>query len=441
MNHPPRRGGLPASVVTAALVAIAAVATAGCLGGRASPSPSDPVSGPTAAPTTTAAPGASAPPSGTAAPSASPFDPAAISISLEPYVAVAGSPLAVAAPNDGTDRLFVATKEGQVLIVRDGSVAADPMLDISALVSTGGEQGLLGIAVHPEFPDDPRLVVDYTDVNGDTVVATYRLDAADPDRLDPGSAVTILTVDQPYANHNGGAVGFGPDGYLYVGLGDGGSGGDPLENGEHLDTLLAKILRLDIDLLDDGEPYGIPPGNPFASVGGARPEIWLTGLRNPWRFAFDRLTGDLWIGDVGQGAWEEVDIAPAGVGGLDFGWDRMEGSHCFEPETGCSTDGLTLPVTEYGHEDGCTIIGGAVYRGTAQPLLAGGYVFGDYCSGRLWAVSAEGASIGLAAGGRLVPERVGTGGAGLAAFGEDAAGELYAANLDGTISRIVVTAR
>jgi glucose/arabinose dehydrogenase len=426
---------------SAAFVASTALLAAGCLGGQGSPPPtSTGTAAATSSPAATAS-GAVAP-TASASPPAAPFDPAAISVSLETYVTVPGGPLAITSPHDGTGRLFVATKAGHVRILRDGVLDPDPMLDISALVSTGGEQGLLGIAVHPGFPDDPRVVVDYTDVNGDTVVASYRLEADDPDRLDPGSATTILTVDQPYANHNGGAVGFGPDGYLHVALGDGGSGGDPLESGEHQDTLLGKILRLDIDSPGaGGGAYAIPPGNPFANVSGARPEIWLTGLRNPWRFAFDRATGNLWIGDVGQGAWEEVDVAPTGVGGLDFGWDRMEGAHCFEPETGCPTDGLTLPLTEYGHEEGCTIIGGTVYRGTAQALLAGGYLFGDYCTGRLWAIAADGAAIAPAAGGGLVPTRVGTAGAGLAGFGEDEAGELYAANLDGTVSRVIVTAR
>jgi len=428
-----RLGRLPRSAAFAASVALLATA---CLGGQDSPSPSSTGAAPSSSGPAATASG-SAGPTTSAGPSAAPFDPAAISVSLEPYVTVPGGPLAITSPHDGSGRLFVATKAGQVRIVRDGVLDPDPLLDIASLVSTGGEQGLLGIAVHPGFPDDPRVVVDYTDVNGDTVVASYRLDPADPDRLDPGSATTILAVDQPFANHNGGAVGFGPDGYLYVGLGDGGSGGDPQDNGEHLDTLLGKILRLDIDSPGaSGTAYAIPPGNPFASVGGARPEIWLTGLRNPWRFAFDRATGDLWIGDVGQGAWEEVDVAPAGMGGLDFGWDRMEGAHCFEPETGCPTDGLTLPVTEYGHEDGCTIIGGTVYRGAEQALLAGGYLFGDYCTGRLWAIPAS-----AGATGPVEPVRVGTAGPGLAGFGEDEAGELYAANLDGTISRVVAIAR
>ena len=425
-----------------ALAALAGIVllAAGCLGGNASPtSPSVPSpvgSSPAAAATPSSVPSpASSSLTPTASPSTVPFDPTAVSITLEPYAVVPGSPLAITAPRDGSGRLLVATKLGQIRIIRDGALDPQPMLDIADLVSGGYEQGLLGIAVHPAFPDDPRIVVDYTNVDGDTVVASYRLDPADPDRLDPASAVTILAVDQPFANHNGGAVAFGPDGYLYIALGDGGGGGDPLETGERLDTLLGKILRVDIDAAGSGDAaYATPADNPFVGVPGARPEIWLTGLRNPWRMAFDRATGDLWMGDVGQDLWEEVDVARAGVGGLDFGWDRMEGAHCFEPATGCRTAGLTLPVAEYGRDLGCTIIGGAVYRGAAQPLLAGGYIFGDYCSGRLWAIPAT-------AGGPVDPVRVGTAASGLAGFGEDEAGELYAANLDGAISRVVARSR
>ena len=377
-------------------------------------------------------------PTPTPGPTAPPFDPAAISISLEPLVKVPGGPLAITDFGDGSGRLLVATKDGHVRILEDGALVANPMLDISSQISNGGEQGLLGIAVHPGFPDDPRIVIDYTNVDGDTVVASYRVDAADANRLDPASAVTILTVDQPFSNHNGGDVVFGPDGYLYVTLGDGGAGGDPKEAGEHIDTLLAKILRLDIDTPGTaGTAYSSPADNPFFDVAGARPEIWQTGLRNPWRIAFDRETGDLWIGDVGQGAWEEIDVGPAGVGGLDFGWDRMEGAHCFEPKTGCPTEGLTLPVTEYGHEFGCAIIGGYVYRGTAQAALIGGYVFGDECSGRLFAIPASAAG----ATSPVKAVRVGTTAPGLAGFGEDEAGELYAASLDGTISQVVATLR
>ncbi|HEX5589412.1 MAG TPA: PQQ-dependent sugar dehydrogenase [Candidatus Limnocylindrales bacterium] len=419
---------LLAALFGALLAATACTATV-------TPSPT-PGASPTAPPPSPT-PRISPPPTAVPTPSptpAPPFDPTAVSISLEAYATVPGGPLAITAPHDGSGRLLVATKLGQVRIVRDGVLEPDPMLDIADLVSGGGEQGLLGLAVHPDFPDDPRVVVDYTNRDGDTVVASYALDPGNPDRLDPATATTILAIDQPYANHTGGAVAFGPDGYLYVALGDGGSGGDPQDHGERLDTLLGKILRVDIDGVAPGRAYAVPTDNPFVDVAGARPEIWLTGFRNPWRFSFDRLTGDLWIGDVGQNAFEEVDVAPAGVGGLDFGWDRREGAHCFEPETGCPTAGLIDPVTEYGHEDGCTIIGGAVYRGAAQPLLAGGYVFGDYCTGRLWAIPAD-------VEGAIEPVRVGTGGFGLAGFGEDEAGELYAANLDGTISRLVATAR
>ncbi|MEO8208568.1 MAG: PQQ-dependent sugar dehydrogenase, partial [Chloroflexota bacterium] len=308
------------------------------------------------------------------------------------------------------------------------------MLDLRSAVSTGGERGLLGQAVHPRFASDPRVFVDYTDVDGNTVVASYRVAANDPDRLDPATATRVLSVDQPYGNHNGGALAFGPDGKLYVSLGDGGSGGDPQGNGQRLDSLLGKVLRLDVNGASSS-PYDIPGDNPFVSRDGARPEIWLTGLRNPWRIAFDRATGDLWIGDVGQGHWEEIDVAPAGVGGLNFGWNTMEGRHCFSPGSGCDSAGLTTPKTEYGHDLGCTVIGGGVYRGTAQPLLSGGYVFADYCSGRIWAIPVA------SDGGGADPIQVGETGSGTSAFGEDADGELYAANLDGTIWRVVATPR
>ncbi|TAL13568.1 MAG: glucose dehydrogenase [Chloroflexota bacterium] len=387
----------------------------------ASPAPTGSTNAPTPSPTPAATP-------------APPFVPEAVSVTLDPVASVAGGPLAFAAPRDGSGRLFVGAKDGRVWILDGGSVSSSALLDIRTLVSTGGEQGLLGLAVHPDFPADPRVFVDYTDTGGDTVVSSFRISAGDPGRLDSGSEQWVLRVAQPYPNHNGGALAFGPDGMLYVSLGDGGSGGDPEGNGQRLDTLLGKVLRLDVSIPAGGPAtYRIPPDNPFVNRAGARGEIWLTGLRNPWRMAFDRATGDLWIGDVGQGDWEEIDVARTGASGLNFGWNVMEGAHCFSPARGCPTTGLVGPVTEYGHDLGCTVIGGLVYRGAAQPLV-GGYVFADYCSGRMWAIPAAG-------DGPVAPVRVGTAGSGIVAFGEDAAGEMYAANLDGTIARVIASTR
>jgi glucose/arabinose dehydrogenase len=355
-------------------------------------------------------------------------------VTLVPYAQVPGEPVAIVAPPDGSGRLFVASQSGQVWAVRDGTVGPGPMLDIASRITSGGERGLLGIAVHPRFPADPRVFLDYTDVNGNTVVSSFTIDVNDPSRLDPASELVILTTIQPYPNHNGGALAFGPDGDLYISLGDGGSEGDPQGNGQRLDTTLGKILRIDVNGAAGGRPYAIPPDNPFASVPAARPEIWLYGLRNPWRLSFDPATGDLWIGDVGQDTWEEVDVIRGGAGGLNLGWNRMEGRHCFQPAIRCDTNGLTLPIVEYGHDQGCAIIGGYVYRGTAFPVLRGGYLFADYCSGNIWEVDA-------AANPPATPVIVGKTGSGTSAFGVGADGELYVANLDGTISKVSATSR
>ena len=327
---------------------------------------------------------------------------------------------------DGSGRLFVVEQAGRIRIVRDGALVDRPFLDITAKVASGGERGLLGLAFHPGFPTDPRFFVDYTDLDGNTVVAAYRVSAGDPDVADPASEDVLLHVDQPFPNHNGGAVVFGPDGMLYIAFGDGGSGGDPMGNGQRLDTLLAKILRIDVDKpppAGSTAHYSIPADNPFVDQAGAKPEIWLYGLRNPWRMRFDRATGDLWIGDVGQNAWEEIDVARAGVGGLDFGWNRTEGFHCYSPPTGCDQTGLTPPVAEYGHDLGCAVIGGVVVRHPADGRLDGGYLFGDACSDRLWVIDPAG-------DGQRDPVLIKHMGRTVSSIGEAEDGAVYATSLD-----------
>jgi glucose/arabinose dehydrogenase len=409
-------------------VAIAILAACGPVGptpttalGTASSSPNSSASAISGSPPPSAASGL--PPS--AAPSvAAPFDPAGLVVGLDTVVGGLDSPLAVTSAGDGSGRIFVTEQGGQIRIVRDGTLVATPFLDIASRITSGGERGLLGLAFHPKFPSDPRFFVNYTDTNGDTQVSSFTMASGTPDVADPSSEVKILHIAQPYANHNGGAVVFGPDGFLYISTGDGGSGGDPQGNGQSLATLLGKILRIDVDRTDGAQPYATPPDNPFVGRADARPEIYLYGLRNPWRISFDRATRDLWIGDVGQSAWEEVDDARAGTGGENYGWNTMEGNHCFNPPTGCSKTGLTLPVAEYGHDAGCTIIGGNVYRGSAQPALSGGYFFGDYCSGTIWAIDPGSDAL-------RAPTVVLKGSASLSSFGEDEAGELYATDIGG----------
>ena len=387
---PGRRSRIGHVVTAAAAVAIVLLlAACGSSGSRPS------IVTPRPAPSTaTTAPG----PSGAAspAPSASPagsvaaFDPHDVKPVVTTVVGGFKSPVDVADPGDGSGRLFVVEQAGRIRVVHDGALVDRPFLDITDRIASGGERGLLGLAFHPGYPNDPRFFVNYTDRNGDTVIASYHVSASDPDVADPASEVVLLHVDQPYANHNGGGTVFGPDGMLYLALGDGGSGGDPQGNGQRVDTLLAKILRIDVDHPDQGKTYGIPPDNPYVGVNGARPEIWMTGLRNPWRFRFDPATGDLWIGDVGQSKWEEIDAAREGQRGLDFGWNITEGFHCYQPSDGCDQSGLTPPVAEYGHDLGCAVIGGVVFRGAAQGALAGGYVFGDACSDNLWLLDPAG---------------------------------------------------
>lgn len=414
-----------------------ALLVAGCATPAQSPAPSAQASAPvTTAPTRPASPepsgsGSAGTPTPSTAPS--PVDLGGIGLTLEPFASVPGGPLAMTAPDDGSGRLIVAAQDGKIwLIDADGTARTQPMVDLGPILRSGGEQGLLGIDLHPSFPTDPRVFVNYTNGDGDTVIASLTLDAGDDTRIDFDSHRQVLFIDQPYANHNGGDVAFGPDGYLYLSLGDGGSGGDPQNNGQRLDTLLGKILRIDVNAPNGSNPYVVPSDNPFAG-GGGLPEIWLTGLRNPWRMSFDRESGDLWIADVGQSGYEEIDVARAGVGGLNFGWKVMEGAHCFNAES-CDRTGLTLPVSEYGREIGCTVIGGYVYRGATFDFLRGAYLFADYCTDRLMAIDA--ASEGLDA-----PVEVGSGGPQISAWGEDAAGELYVLTLSGAIAKVVATER
>lgn len=324
-------------------------------------------------------------------------------------------------PAPGSADLYVVEQGGTVRALHDGNPVEQPFLDIRSLVTRGGnEQGLLGLAFAPGYPDDPRVFVDYTGAGGTTTIASYGVvDGV----ADPSSAKILLTVQQPASNHNGGMVVFGPDEYLYVGLGDGGASGDRFGNGQDPNTLLATILRLDVS----GTGYTIPSDNPFVDGGGA-PEVWDYGLRNPWRFSFDGTL--LYIGDVGQNHYEEVDVAPADQGGLNFGWPITEALHCYKPSSGCDTTGITMPVIEYDHSDGCSITGGYVYRGAAIPELDGVYFYSDYCSG--WIRSFRYVD-GTATDEQQWVDSVGN----VTSFGLDADGELLVVTRGGAIYRMV----
>ncbi len=338
-------------------------------------------------------------------------------------------PLYLTAPA-GDERLFIVEKGGRIRIVEDGALLPTPFLDISSLVSGGSEQGLLGLAFHPDYATDGRFFVDYTDTNGDTRIAQYHV-GTDANVADPSSARILLTVEQPYSNHNGGQLAFGPDGYLYVSMGDGGSGGDPQGNGQDASDLLGSLLRLDVSA-DTG--YAIPADNPWADSAGARGEVWSIGLRNPWRFSFDRSNGDLYIADVGQNQIEEVNVSPGADGGgrgANYGWNIMEGNSCFSSGS-CDRSGLVLPVTQYTHADGCSVTGGYVYRGEAIPSLQGTYFYADFCSG--WVRSFRYQN-GTATEQRSRPS-LAPGGS-VPSFGEDAQGELYVMSADGGVYKVV----
>ncbi|MCS7222642.1 MAG: PQQ-dependent sugar dehydrogenase [Anaerolineae bacterium] len=359
-------------------------------------------------------------------PIAAPFPP---TIALELAFSGFQQPVYVAHAGDA-NRLFVVERVGRIQLIKRGQTQSQPFLDITDRVgSTGSEQGLLSVAFPPDFAVSGVFYVNYTDRRGDTVIVRYRVLADDPNQGDPTSEQILLQIDQPAENHNGGQLQFGPDGYLYIGMGDGGRAGDPWGNAQNLNVLLGKLLRIDVSA---PEAYAIPPDNPFIGQPEARPEIWALGLRNPWRFSFDRATGDLFIADVGQNKYEEVNFQPAeSLGGENYGWDRMEGSHCFEPATGCDPSGLVLPIAEYDHSQGCSITGGYVYRGTRYPSLVGIYFFGDYCSGRIWGLRRE-------PSGQWRMELLLKSSVQISSFGEDAAGEIYVVGYsDGKIYHLV----
>jgi len=345
-------------------------------------------------------------------------------ISLTEVASGFNSPVLVTHAGDGSGRLFVVQQSGQIVIV-EGGVVTGEFLDISALTPDGGEQGLLSLAFPPDYETANHFYVFYVNNSGDLVLARYGL-TGDPDVADASSAQIVLTIPHPgESNHNGGHLAFGPDGYLYLSTGDGGGGGDPNGNGQNLNTLLAKMIRIDVET---GNPatYTVPASNPFVGVAGAD-EIWAYGLRNPWRYAFDSLTGDLYIGDVGQGEWEEVDFQAAGfAGGANYGWNVMEGNHCYSPSNGCVPPvNHVAPAAEYNHSLGCSITGGYVYRGAAYPSMQGVYFYSDYCSGRIWGMRNL--------GGVWATSQLDDAGFNVSSFGEDEAGNLYVVDLGGSI--------
>lgn len=343
-------------------------------------------------------------------------------LALEVFVSGFSSPVSFEAPDDGTNRIFILEQGGAIRTIQAGVVLPVPFLDISSQIVSGGETGLLGMVCHPNFTASGRFYVDYTRQLStgqlQTVISEFAVSTVDPNQADPSSERQLLVVDQPYANHNGGQLAFGAGGFLYVALGDGGSGGDPSGNAQNTNVLLGKILRIDVDPpFASGKQYAIPSDNPF-SGGGGLPEIWAYGFRNPWRFSFDRSNGQLIAGDVGQGAWEEVDLV---VKGGNYGWNIMEGNHCYPPSVAnCGMAGLTLPIAEYGHDasGGSSIIGGYVYRGSAVADLEGTYVFGDLSSGRVWALKQDAMLT-------WHMTQVLTHNLTVSSFGQDAAGELY----------------
>jgi glucose/arabinose dehydrogenase len=370
------------------------------------PSPAPPAATPTFTPTAAAGRGA---------------DLTAVGLTLQKVLGGLETPVGLAHAGDGSGRLFILEKVGRIRVVHDRKLDPVPFLDITDRVgSAQSERGLLGLAFHPYYVDNGFLFVNYTDRQGSTVVARFSV-GDNPAQADPASETILLTVEQPAANHNGGHLAFGPDGYLYVGTGDGGGAGDQFGNGQNGATLLGSMLRLDIDR---GQGYAVPADNPFVADPAVRDEIWAIGLRNPWRFAFDSLTGDLYVADVGQSNYEEINFQPADApGGRNYGWPIMEAAHCFPQDRACERTGMTLPVVEYDHAQGCSVTGGYVYRGREFPSLNGIYLFGDYCSGRIWGLVRDTSGEWQVAELAHFDIR-------LSSFGEDQVGEMYLLDME-----------
>ena len=340
-------------------------------------------------------------------------------ISFSRKAAGLNRPTSITNAGDGSNRLFVTEQKGRIILLKDFAPQKTPFLDITRRASCCGERGLLSVVFPKNYSRKGHFYVNYTDKSGDTVVARYRT-TSNPDIADPNSEELILSVKQPYANHNGGQLAFGHDGFLYIGMGDGGSGGDPFGNGQKKDTLLGKMLRIDVE--SGTKPYAVPPGNPFINKEGFRPEIWALGMRNPWRFSFDRMTGDLYIADVGQNKYEEIDVQPgASKGGENYGWNVMEGMHCYSAAS-CDKTGLVMPVAEYDHGKGCSVTGGMVYRASEYARLQGIYFYADYCSGRVWGLRQS--------GGQWRTKELLNSGLDVSTFGEDEAGNVYLVDHD-----------
>jgi glucose/arabinose dehydrogenase len=378
------------------------------------------------------------PPNGDLAPSAAAFSISGSlpGVALQEVLSLPSIPTYLVSP-PGDDRLFIVQRNGAIRILANGKLLPGYFLDLTEKITEEGEGGLLSMAFHPRYAENGLFFVNYTDTEGDTVIARYRRSGQNPNLADPASATRLLWIDQPYSNHNGGQLQFGPDGYLYIGMGDGGSAGDPSCYAQRRANLLGKMLRIDVDRPTGGRPYAIPPDNPYLGANPLPDEAWAIGLRNPWRFSFDRATGDLWIGDVGQNRMEEIDFQAAKTpAGRNYGWKPMEGTLCFaddkcEADTpSCGAKELTLPVLEYTHDEGnCSVTGGYVYRGRAIPSLVGSYLFGDYCSSRVWAAKPAKGGFDV----RQLPELA----ISVVTFGEDREGEIWLGTFEGKVLKLV----